>query len=686
MVTIREALNALLSCDNDFAAEENGVGFNGLDTHFAHNMAAVNYWTDRQQQAVLKMLRKYQGQLARYHNIEYSQLQKEQTREEFYAARAAQPQVASLDFDGQKLILKSPFSFKDAAKAIPHRHWDADAKCWTYKADAEVLQAFQQHIQAGTVQITPAVQPLYDALAAREAQKDAAAKIKAGDAPAIPVPLKTTPMAHQRKAFAIASTLDNSALLMEQGTGKTLVAIATMGFRYQQQQITRCLVFAPVTVLPVWKRQILQHAAFPVNVVTLNRGTVAQKAALVQGWKDVPGTLGVIVVNYESAWREGLAEALMAWVQGQMCVADESQKIKHHTSTQSKYLHKIGQAARFKQVLTGTPVTQNPLDVFSQYKFLDVGIFGSSFTNFRNQYCIMGGFQNHQIVGYRDLGRLAAKAHSIAFRCTKEECLDLPSTTDQFMYCQLTPATRALYQQMQKEALVKIEGQVVDSPIVITQLLRLHQITGGFLPIHDEADPSKILEYKQVSTEKLDLLKQVLEDLPQDKKVVIFCRFTPEIKACAQVASQLGKQVLTLSGATPAAQRGSICDRFQNDPSINAIVVQIATGGSGIDLFAAPYMVFYSLDFSWANYDQAKARVHRMGQTQNVTYIHLLAENTIDERIQEALAKKGNVAKLVVDDMKGLNEGNWQEAASALIQAAQDGQDGQDEGEGLPLA
>jgi len=301
-------------------------------------------------------------------------------------------------------------------------------------------------------------------------------------------------------------------------------------------------------------------------------------------------------------------------------------------------------------ILTGTPVTQSPTDFFSQYKFLDSSIFGTSFRRFQNEYCVMGGWQGKEVIGYRNLDQLAQRAHSVAYRVTKAEALDLPPVTDQVQYCYLNES-RSVYQQMEQNFTAKLaEGAVIDAPIVITQLLRLQQITGGFLPTRDEFDnPTGVAP---VGTEKLDLLKSILEEMPPTKKVVIFARFIPEIKAIAQISQDLGRGTVTLTGATK--NRGEVVDQFQENPDISTIVIQIQTGGLGITLTAASTAIFYSMNFSYADYEQAKARIHRIGQAHSsVNYIHLLAEGTVDEDILYAVQQKKDVATLVVDKLKG---------------------------------
>jgi len=653
MTTVREAAQALLTiCDG--AVKQDGQGYNKFDSYFAKDLSRKPRWTHRQEQAMYKTLRKYKRQLLDRFGMDYEALVFETTpedtvekfREERERARA---KVPVLNYDGREFILHSPFSFKDTAKTIPGRRWDAETKTWRYKNADFVLQALAPFVTSGEVIATGEALTILNDFIAKNAVKAQQLKevkeIKQGKTLDIPVPLKTTPFEHQKQAFYVATTIPHSAMLMEQGTGKTLVAIAAAGSRYLNGEVNRVLVIAPLSVVPVWGKEFAKHADFPVRVETLIKGSSQDKIDQLKNWEDTDA-LQVVVINYESTWRvfEGLKQ-----YKADMVILDESQKIKNARAKQSKAVHALGALAEYRMILTGTPVTQAPTDFFSQYKFLDPTIFGTSFRRFRNEYCVMGGWQDKEIIRYRNLNQLAQRAHSVAYRITKAEALDLPPVTDQIQYCYLN-RSRAVYRQMEQNFTAKLaEGAVVDAPIVITQLLRLQQITGGFLPTKDEFDnPTGVVP---VGTEKLDLLASILEDMPRTEKVVIFARFIPEIEAIAQVSRDLGRGTVTLTGATK--NRGDVVDQFQEDPNTSTIIIQIQTGGLGITLTSAATAIFYSMNFSYADYEQAKARIHRIGQTRSVNYIHLIAEGTVDEDILYAVQHKKDVATLVVDKLKG---------------------------------
>lgn len=427
-----------------------------------------------------------------------------------------------------------------------------------------------------------------------------------------------------------------------------------MGRGYLDGHIKKALIVAPLSVLPVWQREFKDYADYPCEVKILI-GKMEKRVEALFDFSD-ENVLQAAVINYESVWRGDMFTALQEW-KPEMIVCDESQKIKGPGTKQSRALHKLGDigTTKYKLILTGTPVTNSPMDFFSQYKFLDPDVFGKSYYAFRNRYAVMGGYRDKQIVGYRYMDELVRKAHSIAHRVTKDEALDLPERVDQELYCELEHKAMRYYQEMLRHNIIEIEEEKeqkgrVEAANVLARLLRLQQITGGFVPRDD--DPQKKI---QVSKVKLDLLKDVLNDLLESgKKVVIFARFLAEIAAIEDVLRKLvgngGHRVVT--GAVNMEARGTAVEEFQNNPDVKVFVAQIQTAGLGITLTAADTAIFYSMDFSYANYEQAKARLHRIGQRNKVTYIHLLAQDTVDEKIYNVLKKKKSVVDDVVDNWR----------------------------------
>jgi SNF2 family DNA or RNA helicase len=469
--------------------------------------------------------------------------------------------------------------------------------------------------------------------------------------PKTQIPIKAIPYQHQIQAFSFVCekfALTDSfgirskgaALLMEMGTGKTITTIAVTGALYQAGKIKTVLIVAPLSILGVWEDELEKFAAFDYSLAVLS-GSTAKKTDTLRHMQSP--YLKVAVVNYESAWR--LETELLAW-NADLVIADEGHKIKTHNIAASKTMHKLGAKARYRMLLTGTVITNKAIDVFSQYKFLNSDIFGQSFYAFRNRYFDMVGYGNHTPILKKSMEKeLTDRLHSIAFRATKAECLDLPETTDIVRHVELEPAAMKLYRDLVKDSYAELGKAEVTVTNVLTRLLRLSQLTGGFLG-DDEAGA-----IHKVSDAKLSVLEDILDEVLQEgKKLVIIARFIPEINAIFRLLEKKSIEYSLIKGGVN--DREVQVSKFQNNPDVQVFLGQIATAGLGITLTAASTMVFYSLDYSMSNFEQTKARIHRVGQKYPCTYLYLTARGTIDEKVLKALRNKANLAKILVDNYR----------------------------------
>jgi len=477
------------------------------------------------------------------------------------------------------------------------------------------------------------------------------------------MPIRAAPYQHQREAYDFALRLFGASeggdaapvskgcfYLMDMGTGKTLTSIAVMGTLYQRGLIGRVLVVAPLSITGVWEAEINRFADFDCNLAVLS-GTLAKKADtlrhLTSSVLQYCQPLQVAVVNYESCWR--LEKEISAW-KPDLIIADESHKIKTHNTAASKALHRLGASAKYKLALTGTPVTNKALDVFSQFKFLNPSVFGNSFYSFRNRYFSMTGYGNHTPVLKRTMEpELTRKIHSISYRATKAECLDLPPYTDVTIGVDLEPAAAKLYRELVKDSYTQLGSEDVSATNILTRLLRLSQLTGGFLSSDENAKP------QPVSAAKLNALADLIETAQESgQKMVVIARFIPEITAIKALLEKRGIGYSAISGETK--DRSEQVRRFQEEPDVTVFVGQISTAGLGITLTAASTLVFYSTNYSMSDYEQTRARIHRVGQISHCTYYHIIAKSTVDEKVLKALGDKADLAKTLIDDYRdGMN-------------------------------
>lgn len=462
------------------------------------------------------------------------------------------------------------------------------------------------------------------------------------------LPIKANPYQHQKIAFNFAlQKLEEqgcAALLMDMGLGKSLTSIAIVGQLYQENKIGKVLVVCPTSIISVWEKEFVKFADYDYFVESIVGSTMNKRKEKLKLLCHKKG-LKVAIINYEATWR---MEKELNVYKPDIIICDESQKIKNPSASQSKTIHRLGAKAKYKIILTGTPVQNSPMDVFSQWKFLDPNIFGLSFYAFRNRYAVMGGYYNHQIIKFKNMDELTSKAHSVAYRITKEEALDLPEQIFLNRYCELEPLARKVYDTVRKESYAELIDGEITATNILTKLIRLSQIAGG----HVKDDEGRM---QVISKAKLNELKDIMEDIIIDnkRKLVVFARFIPEIESIKKMADEMEVQYTYITGEIKTDERGTMWNTFQNNENIKLFIAQIQTAGLGITLTAAETAVFYSLDFNYANYSQAISRTHRIGQKNTCTYINLISTDTVDEKIMKTLENKEDIAKNIVD--------NWRE-------------------------
>ena len=540
--------------------------------------------------------------------------------------------MVRIDRDGSLLLLHTPFALKDNSKSLPGARWDKARKVWTVPATIHSAR----NVHAVFDHTAPVWSDAAAALLSESDAVDRAAHHKLIDElPAIPK-TKLTPWMHQLRAYHYARELPASMLALDMGTGKTKVAIDCI----TNLDWNCTVILCPHSVVQVWPTEIEKHAARTLRVLALEDGTIAKRAEQVsQEWRVACATQTplVIIVNYEAAWRAPMDAALLT-LPLDAVILDESHRIKSPSGRASLYCARLGERARKRMCLTGTPMPHSPLDIYGQFRFLDKGIFGTSFTLFRARYAIMGGYGNHQVMGYQREEELRAKMYSITYRVKATDVQTLPETIDVVRPCTLTGKGRALYDTLKRDFTVSLTAGDVTTTNALTRLLRLQQITSGHLHTDDGA-------YEVIDTAKREVLSDLLDGLPADEPVVIFTRFIHDLTVVHEVCADLKRNSLELSGRVNALapwQQGAA-------PILG---VQIQSGGVGVDLTRACHVIYYSLGFSLGDYLQSRKRVHRPGQDRCVRYYHVIAQNTVDQDVYHALETRQNVVELLLREWR----------------------------------
>ena len=465
---------------------------------------------------------------------------------------------------------------------------------------------------------------------------------------------KTPPYKHQLKALEKSWEKSYFAYFMEMGTGKSKVLLDNIAMLYDQGKINGALIVAPKGVIGTWyDQEIPTH--LPDHI---EKEIVLWQANITKGQSRKLGNLfktgeelHILIMNVEAfSTQKGVkfAEKFLACHNSVMAI-DESTTIKNPDAKRTKSICKLRSYAKYRRILTGSPVTKSPLDLYKQCDFLQEELLGhTSYYTFRTRYAIMktanfGGRSVQIVSGYRNLEELSGKLKPFSFRVLKDDCLDLPPKTFMKRIIKLSTEQQKIYGQMKRLAMAEMEGKRMSTATVLTQLMRLHQITCG----HFTADDGTI---KDIKNNRLDELLNVLDEV--EGKAVIWAHYQHDVE---QIIEQIRKEygfdsAVDYYGLTPPAERQKNIEKFQNTDKCRFFVGTTQTGGYGITLTAASTMIYYSNGYDLEKRQQSEARIDRIGQKFPMTYIDIMAEGTVDERIVKALRKKINIASQIMGE------------------------------------
>lgn len=468
---------------------------------------------------------------------------------------------------------------------------------------------------------------------------------------------KTQPYEHQRKALRNAWKREAYAFFMEMGTGKTKVAIDEMSLYFEWGLIRAAVVLAPKGVYLNWLRELGVHMPDRVRdagmiVEWRAGGGGAEHQSRLRSLLTVGEGIRVLVMNIE-ALSSGTKAAvyLRKFLAAHRCymAVDESTFIKNPSANRTKSIVELGKLAAYRRIMTGSPVTRSPLDLYSQFEFLAPGLLGSrSYYAFRARFAVVqqkdfGGRKVQVVVGYKNTEELTAHVQRHSYRVTKDECLDLPPKIYTMREVELTDEQRRMYTEMKEFAVAELEQEgFVSANAVIVQLLRLHQLVCG----HVTDDDGHV---RPVKSNRLDALMEVIAET--DGKVVIWSRYRYDIEQIAQALSrEYGPRSVAQYHGGNTNTRQEDATRFIEDPECRFMISNAQSGGYGNTWTVATTMVYYSNDYDLEKRIQSEDRAHRSGQTRSVTYVDLVAPGTVDEKILQALRKKINISVAIMGD------------------------------------
>jgi SNF2 family DNA or RNA helicase len=465
---------------------------------------------------------------------------------------------------------------------------------------------------------------------------------------------KTPPYKHQMTALEKSWNKETYAYFMEMGTGKTKVLIDNLAMLYDKGKVDGALIVAPKGVIGTWyKQEIPNHLPDHIENVSVmwqSLITKKQKDSLDCLFK-LEQKLHILIMNVEALSTSKGTEFAVRFLNSHktLMAIDESTTIKNSSAKRTKNILALSKYAKYRRIMTGSPVTKNPLDLYSQCEFLSPWLLNfQSFYAFRNRYAEMKTIhargRSIQVVHkFQNIGELSDKLKGFSYRVLKEDCLDLPDKIYIKRNVALTSEQLKLYQQMKTMALAILNGKQVTSVTVLTQLMRLHQITCGHFTADDGS--TQLVKSNRI-TELMDVLEEV------EGKAIIWANYQHDITNIikAIVEKYDDESIVDYYGLTPQEDRQENIQKFQNNSKCRFLIGTPQTGGYGITLTAANTVIYYSNSYDLEKRLQSEDRAHRIGQKKSVTYVDLIAEKTVDEKIVKALRKKINIASEVLGE------------------------------------
>lgn len=463
---------------------------------------------------------------------------------------------------------------------------------------------------------------------------------------------------HQVNAIRMAETTPDIGLLFDMGTGKTRTTIEIIRRKYHaNSRLMRTLILSPIAVCENWKREFAMYSKInPNDIIVLTQDGRKRVAEFIRWAGDDLKRPKIFITNYHATQMPDLYKLMLDY-KFEILVVDESQKVKNPTGKMTLAVTRIAEQCKHRLILTGTPILNSPMDLFSQWRILDGGeTFGKNFYAFRAMYCEDKNARRQGTQGYFPKWEVRESMYPIiqekiqkkSLRVMKQDCLDLPPLIKTQVEVELSPEQKRLYKEMMKEYIAFVDDmeksdkpRTITAQIAATKALRLQQIVSGYASIEQTQE-----EIALGNVPRLKVLGELLEDITPGHKVIVWAMFKQNYKMIGQLCDSLGIKYTTITGDDSAKQKNDNMESFRKDPEVRVMIANQSAGGVGVNLVEASYMIYYSKGFSLEAELQSEARNYRAGSEQHekITRIDLIAKGTIDELVNEALTNKQNVA------------------------------------------
>ncbi len=552
---------------------------------------------------------------------------------------------------GRFIIVSPPWSL-DKIRAIPNRRWDSKRRLWTAPA-LRANSTYMLDVFARANWTPQAKAVAQDTMRVRST-------LPVADFPE-EYPFKTTPRGYQKKALHFSWMKEAFAYYMDMGTGKTKTAIDLYSAYFMGGHVDRLLVTTKFSTRMNWSREFDIHCPIPYEVMILD---TTKGKAFDEFNTTNNGVLKILIVGTESLAAGSAALYADKFVNlSSRCgmIIDEAHMIKTHNAVRSKNAVKIGKGAKYKLIMTGTPIANAPMDLFMQFEFLDTHIIGTGdYYSFRNRYAVMGGFEGKQVIGYQNMEELIEIVSPYVYQVRKSEVLtELPPKVYEVRELQFNEEQGKLYKELAKKNRAVLGDRGLTVNTVLERMLRLQEVCGGIITFERNPDVYNKSKYEHDripgKNPKIEELLSITEE--NEVSTIVWCRFIEEIHMVSKaLRDKYGQdQVVEIYGAISEEDRDQNVQELFQKKKARFLVGNASTGGTGLNMTAAELVVYYSNSFNYVERDQSEDRAHRIGQTKSVTYIDLVMERSVDALVLKALKDKKNVSEFVRDSINTKN-------------------------------